>query len=197
VMERLKFQQPAIHHGNSPKRSRNGHHKIRFAVPVSRASCIRFRSSQHFCTPISGAVRAKIPVRLYQFLDTFYISTIGTRGFDRGVTMICSCGETTNYTPITRNGQACFYRYCPKCGRELANGKAADLLNERFKWDRVGWYQDTLHPLTFLETRTRIYDLCLLRRPKDYVVLIESARRYLHGLNRADGNMIFIDEENR
>jgi hypothetical protein len=77
----------------------------------------------------------------------------------------------------------------------MTNGKAADVLNEHFNWDRVGWYQDTLTPLTFLRTESRIYDLCLLRRPETYKSPIPSARKYLHGLIEVDGNMIFIDEE--
>ena len=104
--------------------------------------------------------------------------------------MICSCGGTTNKTPIRCGELTCFYRYCPKCGREFADGKAGDLLNERFKWGRVGWYQDTLKPMSFLITKTRMYDLCLLRRPKDYVAPIESAQKYLHGLIQVDGSMI-------
>jgi phage terminase large subunit GpA-like protein len=105
--------------------------------------------------------------------------------------MICPCGGTTNNVPQQRGDQVHFHRCCPHCGREFAEGKAADLLNERFKWDRVGWYQDTLKPLTFLETKTRMYNCCLLRRPTDYIAPIESAQKYLHGLIEADGNMIF------
>ncbi len=109
--------------------------------------------------------------------------------------MICSCGETTNNAFLTRGKRSFFYRYCPQCGRELADEKACDLLDERFKWDRVGWYQDTLAPLTFLESRTRMYDLCLLIRSARYIPIPADAEKYLHGLIRADGSMIFRDEE--
>lgn len=111
--------------------------------------------------------------------------------------MECKCGGRTNLKQLERDGDKHLYRECPYCLREMATGIAADLLNEHFAWERVGWYQDTLHPIAFLNTEDRLYDLCLLRRPERYIAVLASATKYLHGLIEADGNMIINDKENK
>ncbi len=104
--------------------------------------------------------------------------------------MICKCGAAATHKSITRGKQKSTYWECEFCGREQADGRSAKLLDEKFNWQRVGWYQETLKPMEFLKTKTRMYDGCLLRRPDYYIAPIDSARKYLHGLIEADGNMI-------
>lgn len=111
--------------------------------------------------------------------------------------MICKCGASAKQHTLSRGDNHARYWEYPACGRELADGRAAELLDEKFNWQRVGWYQNILKPLPFLTTKTRMYDLRLLRTPTDYVAPIQGAKKYLHGLIEADGNMIFNQEENR
>ena len=105
--------------------------------------------------------------------------------------MICNCGSPAKQKVLHRGNLTACYWACDTCGRELAEGKAADMLNERFTPHRLGWYQDTLHPLAYLKTRTRMYNLCLLRHSARYIPTLPNAEKYLHGLIRADGGMFF------
>jgi hypothetical protein len=107
--------------------------------------------------------------------------------------MICKCGNSTRYVKLQRGNETHGYRECMACGREHTDDKADEMQNRRFSWQRVGWYQETLRPMTFLQTEARMYDICLLRRPTSYVSSIPSAYKYLHGMIEADGNMIFND----
>ena len=98
--------------------------------------------------------------------------------------MICNCGNPATEKQIRRNNRIAHFWICSACGRELAEGEAAEMQNAQFKLDRLGWYQDTLQPLTFLITRTRMYDLCLLRHSARYTPIPPDAEKYLHGLYR-------------
>ncbi len=111
--------------------------------------------------------------------------------------MICKCGATATQKSMTRGNQKSTCWECEFCGREQADDISADLLNKRFTWCRVGWYQDTLRPIAFLKTGVRMYDLCLLRQSVRHMPILQNAKKYLHGLIGADGNMIINDEETR
>jgi hypothetical protein len=91
--------------------------------------------------------------------------------------MICKCGNPVSQKTLSRGNQKHTYWECDCCGGELADGISADLLNERFQWSRVGWFQDTLRPMTFLETSTRIYDLCFLRKTERHISISETAKK--------------------